>query len=134
MQDFTKLEVWRRALAVAIEVDRQTRQFPRGGYGWLSSQMRRAAASVGANIAEGCGQRTDREFARFLQIAVASVSETQHHLTFARGVGLIAPRDQRRLCDELIQLRRMIVALHRRVRTSLVTDDSSPTTDGARSN
>ena len=134
MQDFTKLEVWRRALALVIDVDRQARQFPRGGYGWLASQMRRAAASVGANIAEGCGQRTEREFARFLQIAAASVSETRHHLTFARDVGLISAHDQGQLCDELIQLRRTIVALSQRVRKSLIADNSPPTPDSSRSN
>ena len=131
MQDFTKLEVWRRALALAIEVDRLTRRFPRGGYGWLSAQARRAAASIGANIAEGCGQRSAREFARFLQIAAASASEAQHHLALARGLGLIAPRDETRLSDELGQLRRMLVALRNRSNESLMTDDSKLTADNS---
>lgn len=131
MQDFTKLEIWRRAVAVAIDIDRQTRRFPRGGYGWLSSQLRRAAASVGANIAEGCGQHSQREFARFLRIAAASVGETQHHLSFARGVDLVSAREQIRLCDELTQLRRMILALHARVSATLTTDDSKPRADSS---
>lgn len=134
MQDFTKLEVWRRAVSLAIEVDRQTRRFPRGGYAWLSSQLRRAAASVGANIAEGCGQSSQREFARFLRIAAASVSEAQHHLTFARGVGLIPARDQRRLCEELSRLRRMIVALQARVRATLAAENSGLKADSSRPN
>jgi four helix bundle protein len=131
MQDFTKLDVWRRALALAIDVDRLTRRFPRGGYGWLSAQARRSAASVGANIAEGCGQRSAREFARFLQIAAASASETQHHLALARGVGLLPPQDEARLSDELAQLRRMLVALRNRLNESLTTDDSKPTADSS---
>ena len=127
VQDFTKLEVWRRALRLAVAIDRQSRCFPRNGYGWLTAQMRRAAASIGANIAEGCGQRSGREFSRFLQMAIASASEVQHHLAFACGVGLIPPRDFSALSGELTQLRRMLTALQNRVRESLTTGDLVPT-------
>ena len=127
VQDFTKLEVWRRALRLAVAIDCQSRCFPRNGYGWLTAQMRRAAASIGANIAEGCGQRSAREFSRFLQMAIASASEVQHHLAFACGIGLISPRVFSTLSGELTQLRRMLTALQNRVRESLTTDDLVPT-------
>lgn len=133
VQDFAKLEVWRRALRLAVAIDRQSRCFPRNGYGWLTAQIRRAAASVGANIAEGCGQRSGREFSRFLQMAIASASEVQHHLAFACGVGLISPRDFSTLSGELTQLRRMLTALQNRVRESLTTDDLVPTANDSRS-
>ena len=133
VQDFAKLEVWRRALRLAVAIDRQSRCFPRNGYGWLTSQMRRAAASIGANIAEGCGQRSGREFSRFLQMAIASASEMQHHLAFAHGVGLISTRDFSALSGELTQLRRMLIALQNRVRESLATDDPVPTANDSQS-
>lgn len=132
MQDFTKLEVWHRSLRLAVEIDRSARRFPRAGYGWLASQMRRASASIGANIAEGCGQRSQREFARFLQIAIASASEAQHHLAFATEIGLLTSRDHTRLLRELAQLRRMLSARHARVQESLQTENQSPTANGSR--
>jgi four helix bundle protein len=91
--------------------------------------MRRASASIGANIAEGCGQHSQRELGRFLQVAIASASETQHHLMFAHQIGLLAAHDHARLTRELGELRRMLSALQGRVRESLKTENQLPTTN-----
>ena len=84
MKDFKELRVWQKAHSLALEVYQATRSFPRDEIYGLTSQIRRAAVSVGANIAEGCGRRSDGEFARFLQIARGSASELEYHLLFAR--------------------------------------------------
>jgi four helix bundle protein len=69
MKGFKELKVWQKAHAMTLAVYDMTRTFPREELYGLTSQLRRSAASVGANIAEGCGRRSDGEIARFLQIA-----------------------------------------------------------------
>jgi four helix bundle protein len=80
MEDFKDLMVWAKAHQLALCVYQRTRTFPREELLGLTSQVRRASASIGANIAEGCGRRSDAEFKRFLQIARGSASELECHL------------------------------------------------------
>jgi four helix bundle protein len=89
MQDFRKLKVWGKVHAVTLHVYRCTAVFPRNEMFGLTSQMRRAAASMGANVAEGCGRDGDPELARFLQIAMGSASELEYHLLLARDLQLL---------------------------------------------
>ena len=93
MQDFQKLLVWQRASALSLRIDVLLRQFPRREYVSLRAQLSRAADSIPANIVEGCGAATQREFARYLDIAIKSASETHHHLLAAADRKLIAPDD-----------------------------------------
>ena len=67
MQDFTKLDVWQRAHSMTLDLYRKTKSFPREELYGLSNQIRRAAASIGANIAEGCGRDGKAELGRFLR-------------------------------------------------------------------
>ncbi|MFZ0481563.1 MAG: four helix bundle protein [Terriglobales bacterium] len=69
MHDFKDLRVWTKAHVLTVAVYRSTREFPREELFGLTSQMRRASSSIGANIAEGCGRRSDGELTRFLHIA-----------------------------------------------------------------
>ena len=117
MQDHRRLKVWRRAHHAALEVEAITRRFPKRGYGWLASQLRRSAESIPANIVEGCGQATGPEFARYLQSAIASAGETDHHIEHGAGVGVIPRVEATRAQDELRQIQRMLVALRARVRS-----------------
>ena len=77
MQDHRELRAWRKAYALTIEVRRATRLFPRTGYGSLQSQMIQAVESVIFNIVEGCGRRSQKDFARFLEISIKSTSELE---------------------------------------------------------
>ena len=81
VQDFTQLKVWQRAHLVTLAVYKPTRSFPKEEQYGLTSQMRRAAASVPANIAEGCGSSSSTDFAWFLQMAVRSASELKTTLS-----------------------------------------------------
>ncbi len=115
MQDFQRLLVWRKAHALALNVDRATQGFSRSGYAGLKSQLTRAADGTPANIVEGCGAATQREFGRFLDIAIKSTSETQYHLISAHDRGLISDDDWRSLTNEATQIRRMLYALRKKV-------------------
>jgi four helix bundle protein len=106
---------WRRAHALTINVQRASRRFPRVGYGSTRSQMIRAVESIGANIVEGCGAATQKEFARFLDIAIKSTSELENHLLVARDYGIMSHLDFHALASETIEIRKMVCGLRRRV-------------------
>jgi four helix bundle protein len=77
MEDFKNLKVWRKAHELTLAVYQRTRTFPKDEIYGLTSQIRRASASIGANIAEGCGRRSDPELKRFVQIARGSANELE---------------------------------------------------------
>jgi len=92
MKDFKDLKVWVKAHELTLQIYRFTRSFPKEELFGLVSQMRRSAASIGANIAEGAGRRSDGELTRFLHIARGSATELEYHLLLARDLGFL-PRD-----------------------------------------
>ena len=116
MQDFKKLSVWRKAHAQALLVYHMTQRFPKAERYALTSQLRSSAVSVVANIAEGCGQRSQPEKAHFFQIAVGSASELECYLLIARDLGLLEQSSFDRLADEVLAVRKMLGGLLRRVR------------------
>ena len=89
MQSFRGLRVWNEAHGLTLAAYRVTRGFPQTERYGLSAQIRRSAASVCANIAEGCGRRGGNDFARFLQIALGSASELEYHLLLAADLELV---------------------------------------------
>lgn len=111
MQDFRKLRVWERSHKIALEIYKQTDQFPRSEIFGLTSQLRRSCTSVAANIAEGCGRGSDAEFKRFLIIAMGSASETEYHLLLARDLGYMDDRLYNQHNDELLEMKQMLNAL-----------------------
>ena len=113
MQSFFKLKVWERAHAITLDVYGATRSFPRDELYGLTSQMRRSSASIGANIAEGSCRKGDREFGRFLQIAMGSASELEYHLLLARDLKLLRSLDYDRLSAGVIEVKRMLASLIR---------------------
>ncbi len=80
MRDFKTLKVWQKSHVLAVSLYRVTEYFPREEIYGLTSQVRRAAVSIPANIAEGCGKDSEAEFDRYLQIA-GEVSEIKKMLT-----------------------------------------------------
>ena len=92
MEDFKNLRVWVKAHEITLDIYKKTQCFPKEEMYSLTSQMRRAAASIGANIAEGCGRRSDGEMRRFLQIARGSANELEYHLLLAKGSAISSGR------------------------------------------
>lgn len=111
MRDFRKLRVWGRAHQLTLALYRATKEFPRDELYGLRAQIRRAAASVGANLAEGCGRKGDREFARFLYFALGSASELEYHLILALDLGYLEVTTGRRIGGEVVEVKRMISGL-----------------------
>ncbi len=118
MQSFRNLKVWEKAHLLTLDVYRSSKPFPRDEMYGLTSQMRRASASVGANIAEGSCRKGDCEFGRFLQIALGSASELEYHLLLARDLELLQSLDYQRLSEEVVEVKRMLASLIHKLRTS----------------
>ena len=117
MQDYRKLIAWQRAHGMTLAVHQVLARRPRrGGLPGLSAQILRSAAATAANIAEGCGRRTPAELARFLDIALASVIELDYHLLLARDLEVLSTAQYEILCAEARDVRRLLIALLRRVR------------------
>jgi four helix bundle protein len=116
MQSFRNLKVWEKAHAVTLDVYGASRSFPKDELFGLTSQMRRASASIGANIAEGSCRKGDTEFGRFLQIAVGSASELEYHLLLARDLRILAATDYERLSGGVVEVKKMLASLIRSCR------------------
>jgi four helix bundle protein len=115
MKDFRRLKVWEKVHLLTLDIYRATGGFPREEMYGLTSQMRRCSASMGANIAEGCGKQGNNELHRFLYIASGSASELDYHLLLARDLKYLSDVDYRRMDQSLAEARRMLTALLRKV-------------------
>jgi four helix bundle protein len=121
MKDFKELKVWEKAHRLTLLIYEETRSFPKEELYGLTSQLRRTAASIPANIVEGCGRRSDGEFTRFLQIARGSASELEYHLLLARDLRLLNEANFRNLDEMIAEVQRMLTGLVQRVQPVLVS-------------
>jgi four helix bundle protein len=113
MRPHEKLDVWKRAIDFVVTVYRMTESFPRDERFGLISQIRRAAVSVAANIAEGAGRHTSKEFKYFLSNAQGSVSELATELLIAQRLGYLKKEAFDMGNSELTSIGRMIFGLSR---------------------
>jgi len=111
MQNFRNLRVWQKAHQLSLAVYRGSSTFPKHEMYGIVSQMRRCAASIGANIAEGCCRKGDIEMRRLLQIAMGSASELEYHLLLARDLGYLRLSDYEPLDRGAVELKRMLTSL-----------------------
>lgn len=111
MQDFKRLQVWQKAHRFVLAVYRKTANFPREERHALTAQMRRAAISIAANIAEGSSAGSDRAFARFLRISAASASEVEYFSILALDLGLLDRPTAKEWIHNASEIRRMNLGL-----------------------
>lgn len=116
MQDFRNLKIWQRSHDLTLEIYKLTKTFPKEELFGLTSQLRRASSSVSANIAEGCGRNSDVDFARFIQISIGSISETQYHILLARDLGYIKPETFKSLENDANEIKRMLISFAGKLR------------------
>ena len=113
MRPHEKLDVWNKAVDFVVAVYRATDGFPKEEKFGLTSQLRRAAVSVPANIAEGAGRRSSREFRHFLSNAQGSASEVETELLIAYRLGFLGERNYLNLRASLDDIGRMLTGLSR---------------------
>jgi four helix bundle protein len=111
MKNFRDLQVWHKAHTLVLAAYRITSVFPKQEMYGLTSQIRRCAASIAANIAEGCGKRGNGDFYRFLNVALGSASELEYHFLLARDLELVSEASYRRLDHDVVEIKRMLASL-----------------------
>ncbi len=111
VKDFHDLKVWQKGHQLTLAIYQVTTAFPRDEMYGLTSQLRRACASIPANLAEGCGRNGPAEFARFCSIAMGSASELEYHLLLAKDLKLIKLNDYEALTHRATELKRMLAGL-----------------------
>ncbi|NUM79317.1 four helix bundle protein [bacterium] len=116
MKDFRNLDVWVKSHQLTLILYSMTKNFPNDELFGLTSQIRRASSSIPANIAEGCGRRTDADFARFLQIAMGSASELEYHLLLACDLHYIKKPDYEKVASGVVEIKKMLTAFLQRLR------------------
>ena len=108
MGDYESLKVWEKAHQITLEVYRVTRPFPSAEMYGLTSQLRRSAASIPSNLAEGAGRNSQRELGRFCRIALGAANELHYQLRLAKELGFLEDTDHRAISDAVTDLRRML--------------------------
>lgn len=97
MMPYQRLNAWKSCHQLALTTYRVTQSFPKSELYGITSQMRRAAFSAAANVAEGSAKRGPREFRRFLDIALGSLAEMSYAILFVRELGYLSDGDWKEL-------------------------------------
>ena len=116
MGQYRKLRVWQHAYAVTLSIYTETRRWPSDERYGLISQIRRAAASIGANLAEGSGRKSNAELARYARMALGSANEVEYDLHLARDLGYMKQEVAHRLLAEISDVQRMLAGLETQLR------------------
>ena len=109
MKAHHNLQVWQRSIRFVTDIYQLTETFPKSELYGLINQMRRAAVSIAANIAEGAARNSKKEFKRFLSMSQGSIAELETHLIISENLGYCS--DIRSLLNELDEISKMIIGL-----------------------
>jgi four helix bundle protein len=118
MKDFRTLKVWEKSHALTLAIYKATEGFPRQEQYGLTSQIQRAAVSIPANIAEGCGKDSDAELKRYFLIAMGSSSELEYFLLLGRDLGYLREDAFQTMTTDLVELRKMLNAFIQKLKAS----------------
>jgi four helix bundle protein len=119
VKSFRELEVWQKAVKLAVEVYRVSKQFPRDERFGLTNQIRRASTSIPANIAEGSERDGTKEFLQFLGIASGSLAEVETFLLLAMELQMLPQPDYQALSMKAGEVGRLLNGLKRSLRSKL---------------
>ena len=108
IRSYRDLDVWQVSITLAELCYLETKQFPRGELFGMTAQIRRSAAAIPANIAEGYGRETPGAFIQFLRVAQGSLKELETHLILSQRTGLLSPEQAGKLLAECDRVGRML--------------------------
>lgn len=118
MREFQSLEFWKKSHKLTLDIYELTAKFfPKEEIFGLTSQIRRATASIPTNIAEGCGRKTKADFAHFIQIAIGSASEVEYELILAKDLKYLDEESWKKLSDEVTEIRKMMFSFSQKLIT-----------------
>lgn len=119
MQDYKKLTVWSKSHELVLEVYKVINCFPAEERYGLCSQIKRAAVSIPANIAEGAGRFTKKDFASFLQIALGSTHELEYLMLLSFDLNFISKAVADKIENLIIEIKAMLIGLIKSIRSEL---------------
>lgn len=122
MQDYRKLDVWKKAHGLTLAVYKVTRAFPNDELYGRTNQLRRCSSSIPSNIVEGCGRSSNAELAKFLHYALGSANELEYQLFLSRDLGFVSTDAHAPLASDVLEVKQMLSGLIASVRRG-----SSPT-------
>lgn len=111
MKDFRTLTVWQKSHKLAVKVYQLTSNFPKEEQYGITSQLRRAIISIPANIAEGCGRGSDKDFAKFVQIANGSASESEYLVLLSNKLGYLTKVNSDQFMEIICEIKKMLTSL-----------------------
>jgi four helix bundle protein len=117
-QSFRDLKVWQEGMLLAKDIYLMTNEFPKSELYGLTSQMRRCSVSVPANIAEGSGRGSKKDFVQFLHIAQGSLRELETYLLLCEEIGLMTSIAISPLLTQVETVGKMLLGLLRSLETS----------------
>lgn len=116
MQDYRNLKVWEEAHGLTKAIYRVTRAFPKEELYGMTSQLRRAALSIPTNLAEGTGRGSDRDFGRFVQIAMGSACEVEYLISLSEELAYLKKEESQQLNSHLSQIKKMLTGLLKKLK------------------
>ena len=116
MRAFRELKVWQKGHELTLDIYRAVRTFPKDEMYGLTSQLRRSAVSVPANIAEGCARGSEAELRHFLQIAMGSASEVEYYVLLAHELGYLGESQYETLSSRVTEVKRMLTSFVQKLR------------------
>ena len=122
MKDFRELKVWEKSHQLALDIYKLTSGFPKEEQYGLTSQVRRAATSVGLNIAEGCGRGSKSDFKRFLYFAFGSACEVEYCLLLALDLNYISSEPYAVMHNQIEEVKKMLSSFIEKLKISQFTD------------
>ena len=117
MQNYKELIVWQKSHALALEIYKSVSGFPKDEIYNLVSQIKRCSTSIPANIAEGAGRFTQKDFASYLQNALGSAHETECFLIISKDLNFINTTTFELLSSQVNEIKAMLITLIKRVRS-----------------
>jgi four helix bundle protein len=123
IDSYRDLVAWQKAMDLAVDCYRSTKNFPQDERYGLTSQIRRASSSITANIAEGQGRETTGAFIQFVRIAQGLLKELETHLILSRRIGYLDNREEQQLLERCDELGRIVRGLIRGLQKKVSTDE-----------
>jgi four helix bundle protein len=124
MQNYKDLKVWQKTHEFTLNVYAVTKLYPKEEVYSLTNQLRRAASSIPANIAEGCGKYTQSDFAKFLNIALGSANESEYFLLLSKDLHYLQVEKFEELNKLINEIKAILIALINKVRGIAKTTNS----------
>lgn len=125
MQNYKDLNVWVWSHEFVLEIYAVTKKFPKEELFALTNQLKRASVSIPANIAEGCGKNSNREFGHFLNISLGSANEAEYLLILAKDLSFISDQEALILLTKVNKIKGMLITLIAKVRSSFEKKQSN---------